>query len=159
MPSLLCSRLNELVKDGLFWLCLVHLLVAGQQVLVDVNARDAEDVPLLHWASINDRRGIVKYLLKQVSNRASDDSHKAKCLMPVNSSEEKNGTIGIRDIKPRRLRHVSITQNTTRQNVIVLMVLYSDQYQVCVTVLLTVGSGDARRSVCAVSQLNNRLIF
>ncbi|CAN0121745.1 unnamed protein product [Scytosiphon promiscuus] len=33
--------------------------------LVDANARDAEDVPLLHWAAINDRRGIVKYLIKQ----------------------------------------------------------------------------------------------
>lgn len=36
------------------------------QVLVDANGRDAEDVPLLHWAAINDRREIVKYLLKQV---------------------------------------------------------------------------------------------
>lgn len=41
-------------------------------MLVDVNARDTEDVPLLHWAAINDRRGIVKYLLKQASNRLGD---------------------------------------------------------------------------------------
>eukprot|EP00903_Cladosiphon_okamuranus_P009592 g9131.t1 len=38
---------------------------ATGRVLVDVNERDAEDVPLLHWAAINDRRQIVKYLLKQ----------------------------------------------------------------------------------------------
>lgn len=34
---------------------------------MDGNSRDAEDVPLLHWAAINDRRGIVKHLLKQAS--------------------------------------------------------------------------------------------
>ncbi len=34
---------------------------------MDANDRDAEDVPLLHWAAINDRREIVKYLLKQVN--------------------------------------------------------------------------------------------
>ncbi|CAM9376033.1 unnamed protein product [Ectocarpus sp. 12 AP-2014] len=38
---------------------------ATGRVLVDVNDRDAEDVPLLHWAAINDRRGVVKYLLKR----------------------------------------------------------------------------------------------
>lgn len=37
------------------------------QALADANARDAEGVPLLHWAAINDRRSIVKYLLKLVS--------------------------------------------------------------------------------------------
>lgn len=41
-------------------------------MLLDANARDTEDVPLLHWAAINDRRGIVKYLLKQASNRLRD---------------------------------------------------------------------------------------
>lgn len=44
------------------------------QALVDANARDAEDVPLLHWAAINDRRGIVKYLLKQASKSHKADS-------------------------------------------------------------------------------------
>ncbi|CAM9670968.1 unnamed protein product [Pylaiella littoralis] len=38
---------------------------ATGRVLVDVNGRDGEGVPLLHWAAINDRRGVVKYLLKQ----------------------------------------------------------------------------------------------
>lgn len=33
---------------------------------MDVDARDAEDVPLLHWAAINDRKEVVTYLLKQV---------------------------------------------------------------------------------------------
>lgn len=41
-------------------------------MLVDVNDRDKEDVPLLHWAAINDRRWLVKYLLKQASNRLRD---------------------------------------------------------------------------------------
>lgn len=43
------------------------------QVLVDVNERDAEDVPLLHWAAINDRREIVKHLLKQVSSETTGE--------------------------------------------------------------------------------------
>lgn len=45
------------------------------QVLVDVNGRDGEGVPLLHWAAINDRRGVVKYLLKQVSGRLLGGCH------------------------------------------------------------------------------------
>lgn len=41
-------------------------MVCVSQVVVDVNARDADDVPLLHWAAINDRKGTVTYLIKQV---------------------------------------------------------------------------------------------
>lgn len=33
---------------------------------MNANTRDEEDVPLLHWAAINDRRKIVSYLLGQV---------------------------------------------------------------------------------------------
>lgn len=45
---------------------LFPVVVDLSQVLVDVNERDGDDVPLLHWAAINDRRGVVKYLLKRV---------------------------------------------------------------------------------------------
>lgn len=39
------------------------------QVLIDANTRDKEDVPLLHWAAINDRQAIVSYLLKKVGGQ------------------------------------------------------------------------------------------
>ena len=118
--------------------------MAGQQALVDVNALDAEDVPLLHWASINDRRGIVKYLLKQVSSRTSDGTHKAARLSFVNSSDEKNCTIGSRDTEAApRVRYASSTENTTRQR----RDIFNGTSTGCTSLfVLAVGGGDARHS-------------
>ena len=37
----------------------------------DVNERDVENVTLLHWAAINNRKEIVAYFLKKGSTRES----------------------------------------------------------------------------------------